>query len=397
MTPAIKAQPSFWEDQRLTLQCAIDLSVASLAAYGQSHKHWCIAYSGGKDSSATVSFVVWAIQSGRIPAPDSLTVLYADTRQELPSLNATAMTLLTRITADGFSTKIVLPKIEDRFYVYMFGRGVPPPSNRFRWCTPQLKIEPMAADLQAMRDQAGEKLLMITGVRLGESAVRDQRIALSCSKDSGECGQGWFQVATDNSVADTLAPLLHWRLCHVWDWLFGLTPKDAINPYSAITSNVAVTYGDGDIRTGCIGCNLASRDNALEYLISTPEWANLTPLMEIKPMFAELKRPKNRLRKSMAEIRKDGAWSKNAQRLGPLTFEARRWGLATVKDIQARAGVDLINAEEEQRILELIDANTWPNGWSGEEIVGDVMLDSVRTTLSGELAIQPLLLKGVSQ
>ena len=43
---------------------------------------------------------------------------------------------------------------------------------------------------------------MLTGVRIGESAARDQRIALSCTKDGGECGQGWFQQTSSQAVAD---------------------------------------------------------------------------------------------------------------------------------------------------------------------------------------------------
>jgi DNA sulfur modification protein DndC len=213
-------QVSLFEGERLRLNDAVQLSLDSLAEYGNYHHHWAVAYSGGKDSSATVTFVAWAIRNLLVPQPKSLTILYADTRMELPPLQQTAMRLLDELKKDGFETRVVLPKMEDRFYVYMLGRGVPPPKNRFRWCTAQLKIEPMMAALQDLRQQAGQKLLMITGVRLGESQARDQRIALSCSRDSGECGQGWFQMATDGAVANTLAPLLHWRLCHVYDWLY---------------------------------------------------------------------------------------------------------------------------------------------------------------------------------
>lgn len=187
----MRNQPSFFDGLRLTLDDAINLSVASLNEYGRRYRHWAIAYSGGKDSTATVTFVAWAIRTGMIAAPESLTVLYADTRMELPPLQQSAMSLLRTLAQQGFTTQVVLPKLDDRFFVYMLGRGVPPPKNRFRWCTPQLKIEPMHAALHNLRRERGEKLLMLTGVRLGESAARDQRIALSCSRDSGECGQGY--------------------------------------------------------------------------------------------------------------------------------------------------------------------------------------------------------------
>ena len=189
-------QQNLWGVERMSLERSIELTVESLQAYGPLYKHWACAYSGGKDSTATVTLVAHLIATGRVPAPESLTVLYADTRLELPPLQACAMTILKELATRGINTQVVLPSLDDRFFVYMFGRGVPAPKNRFRWCTPQLKIEPMNAALQSWRESCGEKLLMLTGVRIGESAARDQRIALSCSKDGAECGQGWFQIST---------------------------------------------------------------------------------------------------------------------------------------------------------------------------------------------------------
>ncbi len=378
------AQTTLWEDQRTRLPDSIDLSLASLRAYGQRYKHWVIAYSGGKDSSAVTTFVAWAIRSGSVPAPESLTVMYADTRQELPPLQATAMRLLEELRKDGFNAQVVLPELDNRFYVYMLGRGVPPPKNRFRWCTPMLKVQPMANALHTLRERAGQKLLMLTGVRLGESAIRDQRIALSCGKNGGECGQGWFQTTTDSTVADTLAPLVHWRLCHIWDWLY-------FGQHSyPMVADIAVVYGEDDIRTGCVGCNLASRDTALEYLIKQPDYAYLTPLMELKPLFAELTKAKHRHRKTEPAFRKDGAPVKNVQRLGPLTMEAREMGLARLLDIQARARVDLINAAEAARIRELWQMGVFPNGWDGNELTGDVPIASIRSAGAG-FDVQDLL------
>lgn len=380
---------SLFEGDRLTLEDSLEMSVASLQEYGRRYRHWAVAYSGGKDSTATVAFVLWALRAGKVEPPASLHVLFADTRQELPPLQRAAMRILDMVRAEGYTAEVVLPKMEDRFYVYVLGRGVPPPSNTFRWCTPQLKIEPMHAALQSIRAATGEKMLMLTGVRLGESAARDQRIAVSCSKDSGECGQGWFQVATPESLADTLAPLLHWRLCHVYDWLYFEDSRHGLD-----TSGVAAVYGEDDVRTGCIGCNLASRDNALERLIRQPEWAHLSPLLELRPLFAELKLAKNRKRKSEPEMRKDGKWAQNVQRLGPLTMEARAYGLERVKDIQGRAGVNLIDAEEEACIRQMWADNVWPNKWTGEEVTGDVALDAYAVDAFGDIISQPLLIGG---
>lgn len=381
-----RTQDSLFEGSRLSLEDSINLSIGSLYQYGIRYRHWAIAYSGGKDSTATVAFVAWAVLNGIVPAPESLTVLYADTRMELPPLQQSATELLEKLSQQGFKTQIVLPEMDGRFYVYMLGRGVPPPKNTFRWCTHQIKIKPMMDALKNLRDQSGEKILMLTGVRLGESAARDQRIALSCSKDSGECGQGWFQVATDAAIADTLAPLLHWRLCHVYDWLY----FDQRHGYDV--AGIATVYGEDDVRTGCVGCNLASRDTALERVIRNPDWAHLTPLLELKPLYQKLKMPQWRKRKESPEILKDGSFSKNGQRMGPLTMEGRAYGLDTVLSIQKRAQVDLINPEEEARIRELWKENTWPRKWSGEDINADEPIDLI-SSKHGQLIYQSLLIR----
>jgi DNA sulfur modification protein DndC len=365
----MKSQPSLFEGMRMDLNSSIELSIQSLASYGSSYRHWAVAYSGGKDSTATAAFVAWAIKERLVPAPETLTFLYADTRMELPPLQQGAMRLLDAMRRDGFEAQVVLPTLNERFFVYMLGRGVPPPKNRFRWCTVQIKVEPMQAALAGLREQAGEKLLMLTGVRMGESAARDQRIALSCSKDSGECGQGWFQTATDSAIADTLAPLLHWRLCHVYDWLY----LDDRHKYDV--SGIAAIYGDEDVRTGCAGCNLVDRDTALERLVKNPAWAHIAPLLELKPLYRELTKSKWRKRKAEPELRKDGKYSKNGQRMGPLTMAGRKFGLDKVLDIQRRAGVDLINAEEEAAIREMWQTNTWPNKWSDQDIDANKPID----------------------
>lgn len=377
-------QLSLFEGARLSFKDAIELSLDSLREYGQRYKRWAVAYSGGKDSSATVTFVVWAIMSGRVSLPESLTVLYADTRMELPPLHHTAMELLGELEQDGFEPLVVLPEMDRRFFVYMLGYGVPPPSNTFRWCTGQIKVNPMKTALEQLG--GGGRYLMITGVRLGESAQRDQRIALSCSRDSGECGQGWFQTMSSDAVADTLAPLLHWRTCFVWDWLYFW---DHGYP---VVRDIATVYGEADVRTGCVGCNLASRDVATSRLVVDPEWQHLSPLLELKPLYAELKKPRWRKRKVEPERREDGQWSKNVQRMGPLTMDGRAYGLERVKDIQARAGVSLIDAEEERRIREMWACDMWPRKWSAEDARATVAVDALRLGSNGEIVTQALLM-----
>jgi DNA sulfur modification protein DndC len=378
---------SLWEGERLTLERSLALTTESLQNYGPLYRHWAIAYSGGKDSSTVVTLVASLIAAGTIQAPESLTVLYADTRMELLPLQMAALGVLDELKRRGIPTRIVLPAFDDRFMVYLLGRGVPPPKNHFRWCTPQLKIEPMERALAELRAKSGEKLLMLTGVRIGESAARDQRIALSCSRDGAECGQGWFQVKTPEAVADVLAPCLHWRVCHVWDWLTFHAPQAGFP-----TQVIAEVYGGDEkeeinARTGCVGCNLASKDVALDTILRQPSWSYLAPLKRLRPLYTELLKPQYRLRKSGTDRRKDGRLASNPMRLGPLTMEARRYGLVQILAIQKevneqarllkRPRICLINRQEYLHILELIEANTWPERWTGQEVRGDALIPHV--------------------
>lgn len=103
-------QVSMFTSAPMSLEEALSATAESLNAYGERFEHWAIAYSGGKDSSATVTAVVHLIETGRVKAPRSLTVLYADTRMELPPLQACAMRLLDTLAKRGIRTHVVLDR-----------------------------------------------------------------------------------------------------------------------------------------------------------------------------------------------------------------------------------------------------------------------------------------------
>jgi len=382
--------------KRLQMTDSIDLTIRSMQAYGQQHDHWGIAWSGGKDSSATLTLIIWLIDTGKIARPKTLTVFYADTRQELIPLAASAHQIMDELRDRGIAVEIVMAPMDKRFMVYILGRGVPPPNNNtLRWCTRQIKIDPMQHALEARLDQLEGGILMITGVRQGESAIRDQRIEMSCGKDGAECGQGWYQEVLPNAKGlrgrlATLAPLLHWRVCHIWEWLKHWAPTAEFGDWS--TRAIADAYGGDEAeeinaRTGCTGCPLVDTDTALDNILLNPQWAYLAPLKRIKPLWRELREDQYRLRKAGIERLKDGSIGKNPQRKGPLTFEARLMALDRILAIQAeinaraactgRPVVDLINAEEEARIRELIDLQTWPDGWDGDEPLATTVMDVV--------------------
>ncbi len=379
---------------------SIQMMIDSLNQYGPRHRHWALAWSGGKDSTSLVTMLVWLLETGKVARPESLTICYADTRMELLPLWISACQIREELAERGHVVREVMAPLDKRFWVYILGRGVPPPNNTtLRWCTEQIKIKPMAAALETVAIEHGlgrmvtgkqgqavyegfgeEKLLVLTGVRQGESAVRDGRIVASCSKNGSECGQGWYQQSLPTALCDTLAPLLHFRVCHVWEWLKHWAPQPEHGDWS--TELLADAYGGDEAeeinaRTGCVGCPLAELDSALDAILKLERWRYLCPLKKIRPIHRMLRTPPMRLRKAGGETRKDGSLVANQQRMGPLTFEARRKALAELLAIQdevnasadkaGRPHVDFLNAIEVARIEEMIASGTWPEKWTGDE------------------------------
>lgn len=384
---------SLFGGERLQMTDSIRLTADALNARAETHPHWIVAWSGGKDSTTVLTVTLALIDRGLVKRPESLTVLYADTRMELLPLATVAADIREELDERGIDNRVVMAPMDKRFLVYMLGRGVPPPNNgTLRWCTRQIKIDPMAAEIARLAEGREGRVLLLTGVRIGESAARDQRIAQSCSKDGGECGQGRYRTDLSGRY-DVLDPILHWRICHVWEWLWTWAPEAEWGGWE--TRPLAEAYGgrDGDeaaeaeARTGCVGCPLATRDLALDAVIRMPRWDYLEPLKALRPLWRDLREPRHRLRKDGTETRKDGTLVANPGRWGPLTLEARAMALDEVLRIQAevnanadhrrRPRIDMLNTEEEARIRELIAARTFPDKWNGDEIRADEMIDEV--------------------
>jgi len=329
---------------RLSLGEAIDLTIASLQAYGSERSTWVVGYSGGKDSTATVTLIDHLIKSGKLQRPENLIVAYSDTLMELPPLEASAHQLLSYLQGEGWQVRRTVPEIgqnpqkkTERFFLNMLGRGYPPPNGRFRWCTDRMKARKVDAIYKSITDEYGTDFLGIDGIRKGESAARDQIIVASCSKEDGECGQGWFHKSRTGD-GYKLSPLLHWRICNVWDWLV-----EANYEHRYPIDGVFETYGMGDFdpdvdeplatRTGCIGCPLVTTgneskpkpDKALETVLNNDKWSHLAPYRKLSDIYWRLR------------------WDRNCRHInlkghkGCLTIPARQWALDEIMKLQSES------------------------------------------------------------
>jgi DNA sulfur modification protein DndC len=390
-------QNMFSGTTRLQMNESIEMTIQSINAYGPKYNYWCMAWSGGKDSTTLVTLIAYLIKCGKVKAPKKIYIMYADTRLEMLPLFVAAQMIMDDLAEHGYEVQVVMASIENRFLTYILGRGVPPPNNAtFRWCTSRIKIEPMEKALKELVGTLGEKVLMLTGVRQGESAIRDQRIIMSCGKNGAECGQGWYQETLPKSLCDTLAPILHWRVCHVWAWLKHWAPQEEFGDFS--TQLIAEVYGGDEAeeinaRTGCSGCPLTDKDTAIDNTLKKPQWSYLAPIKRLRPIFRELRKAQNRLRKTGKEVSNE----KNKQRMGPLTMGAREWAFLEILKIQdeindeavkqGRPLISLLNDDEQAFIQLCWAANLWPNKWTGEEPTADTPMDTVYS----DGTIQPLI------
>lgn len=83
--------------------------------------------------------------------------------------------------------------------------------------------------------------------------------------------------------------------------------------------------------------------------------------------------------------------------MGPLTFNARKMAFDEIisiqnevnirADIEGRPRIDILNLEEQCFIKKCWDEKLWPNGWTGDEPLGDVPMNKIY--LDG--TIQPLI------
>ena len=277
------------------LRALFEKSQRAFDEIASRHLHrWVVTFSGGKDSTLTALLAAdYLLQmDGEQPRLD---VVYSDTLMEIPAMRKAAGSFLRymrRFSKEHdlpIRVRVVRPRVEDRYWVRMIGKGYPPPKPKFRWCTRRLKIAPAAPFVNT-----GKPTAVLTGVRYGESAQRTGRLVASCT-NGGECGQDyWAQRGPRGSNITYFAPVIDWRTCKVWDFLHFVAPQAGWP-----TQDVFALYGDTSLRFGCWTCTLVQRDKTVESLIEREPRSPLVKLHDFREFIrTESKKPENRIVKN---------------------------------------------------------------------------------------------------
>lgn len=318
---------------------------------------WVIGYSGGKDSTATLQMIMYALSElPKEKLTKEVHVLSNDTLVENPTVVAYIDEQLDKIEKVGkkklfshapnhFQVIKVIPKIEDRFWINLIGKGYPAPNRWFRWCTKRMKINPTNDYILRQVSKHG-KALVVLGSRRSESINRQKSLEKYDLADLN--GQRLRKHTLPNSWMYT--PIIDYTTEEVWSYLINVPSfwegnnKKLVAMYRNASDDAnecplvidTSTASCGNSRFGCWVCTVVKRDKSMENLIDNGEdW--MYPMLEFRDYLQEIRNDENmRLPESTANPKQKGAF----------LFEVRAELLKRVLGIEKETGLEIISKQE---------------------------------------------------
>lgn len=259
---------------------------------------WVVGYSGGKDSTAVLQ-LVWYALKGLKPAQRKkpVHVISTDTLVENPIVASWVSHSLDEMNRAAAKQRLPIqahrltPKIENTFWVNLIGRGYPSPRHKFRWCTERLKIMPSNEFIRETVRENGEAILVL-GTRKSESSKR------AASMKKYEKQRTRRRLSPNASLENCLvfSPIEEWINDDVWLYLmqeknpWGYSNKDLLTMYQGASEDGecplvvdTTTPSCGSSRFGCWVCTLVDKDRSMSAMIQNDEekeW--MLPLMELR-------------------------------------------------------------------------------------------------------------------
>ena len=315
--------------------------------YYHDERPWIVGYSGGKDSSTVTQLIfetLKELKSQKRELHKKVNIIFADTLVENPIITDFIDEILDNMQLKAkelnlpINVQKVYPDYKESFWTLLIGRGYPSPRQKFRWCTDRLKIRPTTRFIKKQLSEYNE-VIVVLGVRKGESASRDQ--VLNNSKIDGKI----LRRHQSLNNAYILSPIENFTENDVWQYLLNsnteLNNNDFYSPYGTNNNTLYQLYRDSDAecpmtltkdtkacgnsRFGCWTCTVVKTDKSLKGFIDSGEdW--LKPLEIYRQYIYNIrdvreKREKKRRNGKVYTITKDG---EEKIGLGPFTLEARK-------------------------------------------------------------------------
>lgn len=325
---------------------AIDNTIAALR--GNLNSKWIIAFSGGKDSTATLKIFLAAAKRAQL-FDIKASIVYCDTGVENPIIDTYVKSTLDKIGREvsnlfkNIDIRILKAPLVDSFFVRIIGRGYTPPTNNFRWCTKNLRINPVS---KYIRECSIGDAIVVLGVRKDESIQRSRSI--ENTQDS------YWHKSREAQDGRLFMPIINMSVAEVWDTIFWLNYPNSINPSTleqiyrdasgecpVIRSPESPPCASG--RFGCWTCTVVKKDRSALKLIESG-YSDLKPFLEFRNWLSEIRNDPEKRWKS----RRNGSIG-----LGPFTLDARREILSRIDKLERISGREIISIEERGVIASL--------------------------------------------
>ncbi|MEW9798000.1 DNA phosphorothioation system sulfurtransferase DndC [Alteromonas sp. CYL-A6] len=264
---------------------------------------WVIGYSGGKDSTAILQLIWYALIDLKAEGKchKDVHVISTDTLVENPFVAMWVEKSLERMkeTTAKQSLPIIphrlTPAVKDRFWVNLIGKGYPAPRYKFRWCTDRLKISPSNTFINNLVDKRGEAILVL-GTRKAESTARAASMEHYESIDSNTRRADGLTANGSLDRVWVYTPIADWTNDDVWVYLnsvsnpWNFPNHDLMGMYQGATEGGECplvvdksTQSCGDSRFGCYVCTMVSEDKSMSAMIANDdekEW--MLPLLNLR-------------------------------------------------------------------------------------------------------------------
>lgn len=319
-----------------------------LKNYLADERPWVVAYSGGKDSTLVLQLVYELINTLKPEQRKPVFVIASDTRVEAPNVESYLAQRIDEINshakANNLPVKAVLakPALEQGFWFNLIGKGYPPPTRWFRWCTSKMKIKPVQNAIEDVIAEYGSVILLL-GSRTGESSQRSKTMK------QRELSSRMLNPHKEMPNALVLSPIADWSSDEVWEYLFTNNPPPwggnhdfMLNLYRQANSGECPVVMDlntpscGNSRFGCWTCTVVKADKSMESFIENGEsW--MKPLNQYRNWLKEIREDESR----RSPLRRNGA-----EGFGPFIASTRKEMLQRLLKVEQEVKQTLILDEE---------------------------------------------------
>lgn len=341
------------KSQRVTQKASARHPLADVARqvlkelYFSDNRPWVVAFSGGKDSTAVLQLVFeLMIELGK-NATKPVFVLSSDTQVEAPNVAAYVASAIGRIRQSALDLRLpIIPKLvcplpEESFWGKLVGKGYPPPSRWFRWCTSNMKIKPSRRVIEAITREHGSVILLL-GTRIAESSQRGRTMQ---AREINSKGLNPHHEIPNALVA---TPIADWTTDDVWEYLsntacpWGGDHGFMFSLYRQANGGECPIIFDlstpscGGSRFGCWTCTVVKEDKSLQGFIRSGE-EHLQPLIDFRNWLIELRdKPGYR-----SDIKRNGHVGP-----GPFLPAAREEILERLLSLEQAVGTPLVSDPE---------------------------------------------------